>query len=673
MKSLIYQGEVSHARLSPRQHNFRYPVYFYAFDLDELPLLARENPLFGYNQLRPVAIYDGDYLQPGSEPIREKLVKVLHDAEININPARVVLVTAARYFNYVFNPISFFYCYSATDDLICVLAQVRNTFGEMHLYLLNKSETEATTERLQYRAEKQFHVSPFFKRQGEYQFQLTGPDHELDNQINYFLAGELVLVARLQGQSRPFTTSNLLGTIFKFPLSASLTMPRILWQAAKLYWQRRLPVYDKPVPNQTMTVRAVPPTLLDRLGMVLCFKFLARLSQGELQVTIPDGSRYVFGKSGAAPAMKMEIREYRFFRRAMFSGDIGFGESYTDGDWTTDDLPGLLTLLAANEADLDDRQIFTSKIGRGINYLRHLLRANTLKGSSRNIREHYDLSNDFFATFLDKSMTYSSAIFASERDSLAQAQRNKIATIIAKAGITSEDHVLEIGCGWGGFAIEAVRQTGCRLTGITLSHEQLALARERVKAAGLEERIDLQLCDYRKVQGEYSKIVSVEMLEAVGHAGLKPFFTACERLLKPGGKAVIQVITIPDRKYTAYRYSSDWIRKHIFPGGHLPSVGVLAKEMAAGSQLIFGQLEHFGLDYARTLEIWRETLLAKRRATMRLGYDDNFLRKWDYYFSYCMAGFEARIIDLAQLVVEKPANGQEVQNDDNDQEQAVAI
>lgn len=671
MKSLIYQGEVSHARLSPQQHNFRYPVYFYAFDLDELPLLARQNPLFGYNQLRPVAIHDSDYLQPGTEPIREKLSKVLKNSEIDIDQARVVLVTAARYFNYVFNPISFFYCYSATDELICVLAQVRNTFGEMHLYLLSKPASGPTTDRMQFTTAKMFHVSPFFKRQGDYQFQVTEPVHDLDNQINYFLDDELVLIARLQGQSRPLTTQNLLGTILKFPLSASLTMPRILWQAAKLYWQRRLPVYDKPVPNQTMTVRSVPPTLLDRIGMVLCFKFLSRLPQGELQVTIPDGSIYRFGKPGSAPALKMDIHENRFFRRAMFSGDIGFGEAYTDGDWTTDDLPGLLTLLAANESALDDRRIFTSVIGRGLNYLRHLLRANTLKGSSRNIREHYDLSNDFFATFLDKSMTYSSAIFTAESDSLADAQRRKIATIIAKAGITSKDHVLEIGCGWGGFAIEAVRQTGCRLTGITLSHEQLALARERVKAAGLETHIDLQLCDYRQVKGEYSKIVLIEMLEAVGHAGLRPFFAACERLLQPGGRAVIQVITIPDRKYTAYRYSSDWIRKHIFPGGHLPSVGVLAKEMASGSKLIFGQLENFGLDYARTLECWRKTLLAKRREIVRLGYDDNFLRKWDYYFSYCMAGFEARIIDLSQLVVEKPANGQEVQNDASDEEQAA--
>ena len=202
-----------------------------------------------------------------------------------------------------------------------------------------------------------------------------------------------------------------------------------------------------------------------------------------------------------------------------------------------------------------------------------------------------------------------------------------------------------------------VRQTGCRVTGITLSKEQLHLARQRVQEAGLEERIDLQLRDYRHIEGEYSKIVSIEMLEAVGHAGLRPFFAACDRALLPGGKAVIQVITIPDRKYTAYRYSSDWIRKHIFPGGHLPSVGVLAKAMAAETKLNINSLEQYAADYDRTLAIWRQTLHDKRQQILELGYDDNFLRKWDYYFAYCQAGFAARIIDLAQLVVQKPGNG----------------
>ncbi|MDX2478785.1 MAG: DUF1365 family protein [Desulfuromusa sp.] len=654
MRSLIYQGEVKHARMSPVQHNFRYPVYFYAFDLNELPELARSNPLFGYNQLRPVAIHDKDYLRIGDEPIREKLEQMLREQGISAAVGKVMLVTSARYFNYIFNPVSFFYCYTSSGELLCIIAQVNNTFGEMHLYLLTKPEAEAADGRLVYLNPKQFHVSPFFTREGHYEFLLTEAEGALDNQINFYQNETLVIIARLQGQAESLTTGNLLRTIIKHPLSATLTMPRILWQAAKLYWQRRLPVYIKPVPDHAMTVRPVAPNMLDRLGMILCFKFLSRLSQGDLRVSLPDGSHYQFGTVGQQPTQQLSIREYRFFRRVMFSGEIGFGEAYTDGDWTTDDLPGLLTLLANNEALVDDRKLFTAVLGRWVNYLRHQLRANTIKGSSRNIREHYDLSNEFFATFLDASMTYSSALFKSETDDLPQAQINKIQAIIDKAGISKDDHVLEIGCGWGSFAIQVVQQTGCRVTGITLSHEQLALAQQRVREAGLENCIDLQLCDYRNIEGQFSKIVSIEMLEAVGHAGLEPFFAACDKALQPGGKAVIQVITIPDNKYNAYRYSSDWIRKHIFPGGHLPSVGILAKAIAGGSKLKINSLEQYGLDYAKTLDIWRQTLLEKRQEIFALGYDENFLRKWDFYFSYCQAGFDAQIIDLAQVVVQKP-------------------
>ncbi|MDT8419532.1 MAG: DUF1365 family protein [Desulfuromonadales bacterium] len=654
MTSLIYHGDVSHARLSPVQHSFRYPVYFYGFDLDELPDLARRNPLFGYNRIRPVAIHDRDYLTPGNEPIRDKLRKVLLDSGIATAPGRIVLITAARYFNYVFNPISFFYCYARTGELLCVLAQVNNTFGEMHLYLLSQPQAESADGRLRFVNDKQFHVSPFFSRDGQYVFHLTEPEENLDNQLDFHQGGQLVLVARMRGRAQPLTTGNLLRTIIRRPLTASLTMPRILWQAARLYWQRRLPVYNRPIPDHAMTIRPVAPTLLDRIGMVLCCRFLSRLPGGELRMRLPDGSLYRFGKVGAEPSLQLSVREYRFFRRVMLSGDIGFGEAYTGGDWTTDDLPGLLTLLAANEAKLDDRRIVTAVVGRLVNYLRHLLRANTLSGSSRNIREHYDLSNDFFATFLDPSMTYSSAIFTKQEDSLAQAQQKKIALIIDKAEITAADHVLEIGCGWGSFAIEAVRRTGCRVTGITLSKEQLSLARQRVRDAGLEEYIDLQLRDYRHIEGQYSKVVSIEMLEAVGHAGLKPYFSACDRALRPGGRAVIQVITIPDRKYNTYRFSSDWIRKHIFPGGHLPSLGAMTAAMAADSRLIVASLESYGLDYARTLANWRQSLLEGRQQVFDLGYDENFLRKWEYYFAYCQAGFAARIIDLVQLVLEKP-------------------
>lgn len=654
MNAKIYFGEVTHVRLAPVKHSFRYHVYFYAFDLDELSELASNNPLFGYNRLRPVAIHDRDYLFPGAQSIKDKVQSVLEKTGFEKELGKVILVTAARYCNYIFNPISFFYCHDRDNNLACILAQVNNTFGEMHLYPLMLADSNPVDGRLRFIADKQFHVSPFFPRKGQYEFLLTPVDEKIDNTIQYHLDDQLSLIARIFGSAVPLTTSSLARAIIVHPVCASLTVPRVLWQAARLYWQRRLPVYEKPVPDNAMTIRPVPPSITDRIGIKMVSDFLDRLPEGELRLTTADGQETLFGKKGSQPSMTMAIHEYRFFRRVMVSGDIGFGEAYTDGDWSTSDLPGLLTLLAKNESPMDDRSIITSAVGRGVNYLRHLRRPNTIKGSDRNIREHYDLSNKFFATFLDPTMTYSCALFNQPDESLDQAQHNKMRAIIQKAGITEDHHVLEIGCGWGSFAIEAVRRTGCRVTGITISHEQLELAQRRVTEAGLQDRIEIRHCDYRHIDGQFDKIVSIEMLEAVGHAGLGPFFKACHNALLPGGCAVIQVITIPDRKYNAYRFSSDWIRKHIFPGGHLPSIGAMQDAIRRNSNLSLAEVDGFAADYAETLERWRQTLLAERDAILAMGFDEAFIRKWEYYFAYCHAGFKAQIIDLVQMVLNKP-------------------
>ncbi|PLX72382.1 MAG: DUF1365 domain-containing protein, partial [Desulfuromonas sp.] len=649
----IYQGEVMHSRFAPRKHSFRYPVYFYALELDELEQLDKQVPLFGYNKLRPVAIHDHDYLTLGTSPIKEKLRSILAKTGITRPIEKVTLVTAARYFNYIFNPISFFYCHAPSGDLVCVVAQVNNTFGEMHLYPLAVENSRQVEGGWQFSTQKEFHVSPFFPRKGRYEFQLTPVGDNIDNRIMFHLEGDLTFIAKISGQAVPLTKTSLTRTIMSHPVCASLTMPRILWQAARLYWQRRLPVYEKPVPSSEMTIRPVPASVIDKIGMKTVMRFFRKLPAGRLELRTPDKKTYLFGQENATPRLELQVNEFRFFRRIMTSGDIGFGEAYTDGDWTTPDLPGLLTHLAKNESAMDDRSILTSAVGRVINYLRHLQRPNTLKGSDRNIREHYDLSNDFFQALLDPTMTYSCALFDSDEESLEQAQINKYRTIIEKAGITADDHVLEIGCGWGGFALEAVRQTGCRVTGITISREQLELAKQRVERAGLEDRIELKLCDYRHIDGTFDKIVSIEMLEAVGHSGLAPFFRSCGKALHPGGTAVIQVITISDESYDAYRLSSDWIRKHIFPGGHLPSVQIMKELVAKQQCLDFADLENFGNHYAETLDRWRKTLITKKQEILALGFDEAFIRKWEYYFSYCEAGFKSQKIDLAQLVLKK--------------------
>jgi cyclopropane-fatty-acyl-phospholipid synthase len=656
VKSIIYRGELMHARTHPVRHVFHYPLDFYGFDLAELPQLDRALPLFGYNRWRPVAIHDRDYLEPGSEPIAEKLARVLAAAG-RPSPARATLVTAARFFGHVFNPASFFFCRDAAGGLDCVVVQVRNTFGDMHLYLLPGGGPVPPGYAIAGGADKVFHVSPFFPRSGSYEFLISEPSPELDVVIRYRDGGRQVFAARLRATARPLTGGAMLRTIARRPVTAWLSVPRIVWQAARLRWQRRLPVFTRPEPASPMTVRrapAPPPGPLERIGRGAILAFYERIARGRLRVELPEGAVRTFGGQVAGRFADLRVRRNAFFRRTLFGGEIGFGESFVAGDWESSDLPGLLCLLAEHLEEVNRRHHVLAAFGAATNRLLHRLRPNTVRGSRRNIGAHYDLSNEFFALFLDPTLTYSCAVFAGEGEDLEAAQRRKLALVAAKAGIGPDDHVLEIGCGWGSFAIETARATGCRLTGVTVSREQHELASARVREAGLVDRVELRLLDWRHVTGRFSRIVSIEMLESVGHENLAPFFRACARLLAPGGRAVFQVISIPDGRYETYRRESDWIRKHVFPGGHLPSLGVLRSAVAAAGFAIEG-VEDIGLHYATTLRRWRERLLARRAEAFALGFDERALRLWEYYFSYCEAGFATGVIHDFQLALSPPA------------------
>ena len=648
MNSRIYVGTLSHVRTHEVGHGFDYDLHLYAIDIDELEHLDRFSFWFGHNRLRPLALHDRDYLFPTGEGLREKVLRALSENGVDITPARIVLVTALRQFHYVFNPASFFYCFDDSGRLACVLAQVNNTFGETHLYVL-----AAQGEKGRFFAPKEFHVSPFFPRRGRYEFTFSEPGEELKVSIAYYLDDALALEASFSGRARPMSGRNLAGMILWHPLRAALTFPRIVAQAARLYFGKKLKVHPKPEPASTMTIRHAPPTVLEVLGRWAVGRFLRRLDHGQLILSLPDGKKELFGTPQTLPQVELDVHRSRFFRRALLFGDIGFGEAYVDGDWSSPDLLRLLCLLAEREDVLNDRRFWPALVGRVFNYAAHLRRPNTLAGSRRNIGEHYDLGNDFYRLFLDPTMSYSGGIFASEGDSLEESQHAKMRAIIDMAGLGPDDHVLEIGCGWGGFALEAVRRTGCRVTGITISREQFEWATRRVREEGLAERINILLTDYRHVQGCFSAVVSIEMLEAVGHRNLPVYFAALDRLLSPGGRAVLQVITMPDQKYDAYRLGSDWIRKHIFPGGHLPSIGAMARAMGARSRLSISRMEDIGLDYARTLELWRLGLMARRDEVMRLGFDQRFLRKWEYYFCYCEAGFRSRTVRNYQLLLSR--------------------
>ncbi len=649
MHSKLYHGVVEHERFHPTAHRLAYRLYVYALDLTELEVIDRHLPLFGYNRARPVSLYDRDYLDPTPGRIRRKLMAHLTARGLDVAPiTRIVLVTSPRLLGHAFNPVSFFFCFAAAGRLLAVVAEVNNTYGEKHIYPLLG---DGGGFPARYQAAKAFHVSPFNTLDGTYRFRLGDIRQELDIRIDLHREGRHILRAWLKGRGQPLTPARHLKTLVRHPFMPHLTVARIYREAFVLYFKRRLRFHDKPVPSSPMTVRRLPPTALQRFCMQRILGHLARAGAGRMDLTLPDGAVHRFGPpSGGRPA-RLRVNDYRFFSRVALGADIGLGEAYMYDEWDTDDVPAVISFFIRDRDTFRDGNFVEALFMGALEKLRYLARPNNRPGSRRNIRRHYDLSNAFFQTFLDDAMAYSCAIFRDPQDSLETAQQNKLAAIIDKARLSDRDHVLEIGCGWGAFAIAAVRRTGCRVTGITISKDQFDLARERVRQAGLEDRIRILFCDYRDLRGSFDKIVSIEMLEAVGHRYYGTFFKQLDRLLAPGGRAVLQTITIPDQRYETYRRSHDWIQKHIFPGGLLPCLTVLTRAMTRHSRFMVEDAENIGPHYAATLAAWRSRFEANRERVSALGFDRVFQRKWIYYLGSCEAGFAERVLGDLQIVV----------------------
>ncbi len=407
---------------------------------------------------------------------------------------------------------------------------------------------------------------------------------------------------------------------------------------------------------------------LDRLAMRLVLDALSEMRVGRLRLVLPDRTVRVFGTeptSDDAVDATIEAHSPRAFRRLLLGGDTAAAEAYADGDWDADDVVAVVTLFLAN-AEIFDRDTPFNRLSNRLVALRHRLRRNTRAGSRRNIRAHYDLGNDFYSTFLDPTMTYSCALFAGTEgggfdpnEPLEEAQRRKYARVAELARLRTSDHVLEIGCGWGGFALFAARTFGCRVTGLTLSDEQAAWAKERVAAAGLSSLVDVRLQDYRALaQGteRFDKLVSIEMLEAVGHEYLPTFFAACDRLLAPHGVAVLQSITIPDSRHDRLLRRPDFIKTHIFPGSHIPSITAICQAMTKGSRLFIDRIEEIGPHYAETLRRWRGSFRSARERLRKEGRSERFLRLWDYYLAYCEGGFRSRAINDVHLRLVRERN-----------------
>lgn len=377
------------------------------------------------------------------------------------------------------------------------------------------------------------------------------------------------------------------------------------------------------------------------------------MTRGSLRLALPGGEVLRFGPGGQ-PAASVRVRSNRAFRRVLLDGETGAGAAYAAGDWSADDLVAVIRLMIANRHTVGPGSWPVRFLAR----LGSVLRPNSVRRARRNIRLHYDLGNDFFSEWLDPSMTYSAAVFdrRSNDETLETAQWRKYEMLAEKACIRSSSNVLEIGCGWGGFAEFAARTYGCRVTGITISSAQARYARQRMARAGLQDLVSIEEVDYRHLEGTFDRIVSIEMLEAVGHAHLPGWFAACDRLLAPGGIIAAQVITVPDARYRIYRRGTDFIRRYIFPGGHLPSLEAMIVAARRRSALGLEHVENIAPHYAETLRRWRTRLLERKEAIASLGYDAEFLRAWEFYLAYCEAAFATRALSNLQLVFSRPEN-----------------
>ncbi|MBL8828102.1 MAG: class I SAM-dependent methyltransferase [Planctomycetaceae bacterium] len=390
----------------------------------------------------------------------------------------------------------------------------------------------------------------------------------------------------------------------------------------------------------------------DRLARRLLIKPLSKLHNG--QITLDDASGTVALGEPADLHTTIRVRNPRFFRHAVLGGTLSVAESYLHGDWDCDDLTALFRIFVRNMETADQLDRGPSRLMQSANRWYHWWHANTKSGSRRNIHAHYDLGNDFFKLWLDDTLAYSSGIFATSEATLREASVEKFDRICRKLQLAPRDHVVEIGTGWGGFAMHAAGRYGCRVTTTTISQQQYDLARERIRESRLHDRVEVLLCDYRDLTGKYDKLVSIEMIEAVGEQFFDTYFRKCGELLRPNGSFVLQAIVMPERRFDAYLRSVDFIQRYVFPGGCLPSIAAALNSVGRASDLRFVHGEDFAPHYAETLRRWRLAFQAKLDDVRQQGYSEAFIRLWNYYLCYCEAVFEERYTGVVQLQFDKP-------------------
>lgn len=412
---------------------------------------------------------------------------------------------------------------------------------------------------------------------------------------------------------------------------------------------------DSIVPTAEWFSHIPQSTLLIRLARQAVLMRLQDLQHGEITIS-ENGNRFTFGAQTEVCSLAVTIQVFdpRFYLDTAFGGSIGTSEAYMSGFWSCDDLTSLVRIIARNRTVLDSMETGFARLTVPLRKLFHFFRRNSKEGSRHNIAAHYDLGNEFFALFLDETMTYSCGIFENGNRTLRDASIAKIDRICRKLQLSPSDHLLEIGSGWGAFALHAAQQYGCRVTTTTVSQEQYVFTRHRIADAGLNDRVTILCQDYRDLKGQYDKLVSIEMIEAVGHAFYDTYFKCCSDLLKPNGMMLLQAIIIADQFYEQAKHSVDFIQRYIFPGSCIPSISAINQSLARATDMRLFHMEDLTSHYAKTLRQWRERFFANISRVRTLGYPEEFIRMWELYFCYCEGGFHERVIGDVQMLLTKP-------------------
>jgi cyclopropane-fatty-acyl-phospholipid synthase len=580
-----------------------------------------------------------DYLHWHSENLIDACERLMSQKTESFKLDKIEFYTSPRLFGYTFNPVSFFFCYRG-EEYIGMIADVNNTFSEKHVYVLPASDDKSAAH------EKEFHVSPFFGSDGAYVFSTSKNHNEFKVNMKYLINEREVFQAMIHGQKKVGAKGWI--TLLRRGWSPWLTYLRILFQAGILYYRKAMNVISKPAPQHANTLRSAPHSCREKIGFRLFCKTLKKLKKSALDIELPDSRLIRLGDESAETAALLQVKDYRFFWHCAMAGDIGLGEAYEWGWWDSPNTIEVFHFFIANRYELPAPSFLRGFQQR----IFHYLHRNTKTGSKKNIAAHYDLSNDFFKLWLDEEMMYSSAVYDENTASLDSAQKLKIQKIVKDLDLRDGMKVLEIGTGWGGLCTAIAKAANVHVTSLTLSQEQARYTKDRLKREHLSSRVDVLLKDYRDMSGQFDRIVSIEMLEAVGHENLRSYFEQCDRLLVDAGLIFIQVISIPDERYLEYRKSVDWIRRYIFPGGHLPSIGAISNAIEK-TPLFIDRLSNISQSYARTLEDWKIAFNNKKVDILKLGFDESFQRRWNYYFDYCRAGFLTEMIQDYQIILKK--------------------